>query len=756
MRTAGARLMAGEVRRIFRKQRAGLILPGVAAMLIAALLQALGVPQLDRVGLLLFDSYQRAVPRPYEEAPVRIADIDDESIRRLGQWPWPRTDIADLTRRLGEAGAVSIAYDVVFSEPDRTSPRRIAEQLARRQSNPAALAALRSLPDNDAVLTTAIAAAPVTLGYFLGREGKGQTVEPKAGLAVAGSSPVDAVQSFTSALQPIAPLRAAAGGSGFVSLIGDADGIFRRAPLIAAQNGQLLPSLSLDALRTAQEAGSVIVKSSDASGEIGGGNAEVVSLKVGQFEVPTTPAGELWMYYTNPHPARTVPAWKILSGALTPAQMQEAFGGRIVFIGTGAAGLRDLVATPLRDRELGVMVHAQAVEQMILGRHLVRPDWAIGVERSLLIGLGLLLALLLPGIGATRGAVLGLSAIAAMMGGSWMAFTREHYLLDPTYPVLALILVYVVSTGVTFYREERQRAFIHGAFDRYLSPTLVRRIVDDPSKLELGGEERDMTVMFCDIRRFSSISEKLGPQEIIRFLIAFLTPMCDILLTRKATIDKFIGDAILAFWNAPLDDPDQHANAARGALDMVAALARMNAELPQKSGTIWPGHVRIGIGLNTGMCCVGNMGSAQRLSYSLIGDTVNLTSRIEGLTKYYGVPIAIGQALQTHLPDFATVPLDRVRVVGRETPEQVFALLGDEAFALTPACRRIRQLHGEMLIAYWAQDWDRALARITAAEPHAAAFDLADHHRLFRQRIEHFQSNPPGPDWDGVYEAVDK
>ncbi|WP_160296773.1 CHASE2 domain-containing protein [Sphingomonas sp. ERG5] len=733
-----------------------LVLPGLAALLIIALLQFIGFAPLDRVGLLLFDSYQRAAPRAYEDAPVRIVDIDDETVRRLGQWPWPRTDVAKLTQRLTDAGASAIAFDIVFSEPDRTSPTRLAERLQREHGAPAVLAALRSLPDNDAAFAEAIGRSPVTLGYFLTRSGKGPTVEPKAGMAVAGSSPDAGVTRYTNALQPLAPLRTAARGLGFVSLTGDSDGILRKAPLIAAQNGQLLPSLAVEALRTAQGAGSVIVKSSDASGELGGSGAEIVSLKIGAFEVPTTPAGELWMHYTQSRPERVVPAWKILTDALSPAEMEKEFSGRIVFVGAGAVGLRDLVSTPMQDRDLGVMVHAQAVEQMILGKFVVRPDWALGLERALLLVFGLLMALSLPRLGATRGAILGLALVGGMLAGSWFAYSRQHYLLDPTYPVLALVLVYICSTGFTYYREERERAYIHHAFDRYLSPTLVKRIVDDPGQLELGGEEREMTVLFCDIRSFSRISETLSPKQIIRFLIAFLTPMCDILLDRKATIDKFIGDAILAFWNAPLDDPDQYANAARGALAMVARLEQLNIDMPAQGTEPWPGEVNIGIGLNAGPCCVGNMGSAQRLSYSLIGDTVNLASRIEGLTKYYGVRIAMGAALARHLPGFAIVTLDRVRVVGRDAPETVSALLGDETLAARPDYRAFAERHARMLDSYWAQDWVAAQALLDAGKEAAASHGMAKHYALMRDRIERFRASPPIGDWDGVFEATEK
>jgi adenylate cyclase len=317
-------------------------------------------------------------------------------------------------------------------------------------------------------------------------------------------------------------------------------------------------------------------------------------------------------------------------------------------------------------------------------------------------------------------------------------------------------LVYIVETALTYYREERQRAYIHQAFDRYLSPELVKRIVDDPGQLELGGEEREMTVLFCDIRGFSHISEKLTPQEIIKFLISFLTPMCDILLARKATIDKFIGDAVLAFWNAPLDDPDQYANAARGALAMTARLRAINVEMRGQADTIWPGEVSIGIGLNAGPCCVGNMGSAQRLSYSLIGDTVNLASRIEGMTKYYGLQIAIGEDLRRHLPQFAIVSLDCVRVVGRDAPEEIFGLLGDESLAQTAGFRDFAAKHQTMLDAYRAQDWAKAGALAEAGQSTAVGYGLRKFYLLMQERIGHFAANPPGADWDGVFAATEK
>lgn len=732
------------------------VLAGIAAVILVAFLEFAHLPALDRIGLLLFDGYQRVAPRPFEDAAVRVVDIDDESIRRLGQWPWPRTDIAKLTQRLTDAGAAVIAFDIVFSETDRTSPPRIAERMIRDGEHGPAVAALKGFPDHDATLAATFKQAPVVTGYFLLREQGGENVVPNVGFAVAGSPPGPAIAHYRNAIQSLQPLREAASGNGFISLAGDRDGIVRTAPLLAEENGQLLPSLALDAIRLAQGAGSITVKTSDASGETSGAPGQIVSIRVGAFDVPTTSSGALWLHYTKPHPDRVVPAWKILSGAMSRHELEQIFDGRIVFVGTGAIGLRDLISTPLRDHELGVMVHAEAAEQMILGRFLTRPDWAVGLERTLLLSLGFIVALLLPRLGALKGAATGAVMVAIMVWGSWYAFSTWHYLLDPTYPVIALTLTYVIETGLIFYREERRRSYIHNAFDRYLSPELVKRIANDPGQLELGGEEREMTVLFCDIRGFSRISESLGPKEIIRFLIGFLTPMCDILLARKATIDKFIGDAILAFWNAPLDDPDQYENAARGALEMVARLEDLNREKQAQSGDPWPGEVKIGIGLNAGLCCVGNMGSAQRLSYSLIGDTVNLASRIEGLTKYYGVRIAIGSALQARLPGFAMLELDRVRVVGRDAPETLYVLLGDETMASTDLFIQIARQHDVMLAKYRMRDWDAAGQLLVSLKAIGAVFGLQQFYALYRARVDELSTNLPDDDWDGVYQAAEK
>ncbi|MGZ5790636.1 MAG: CHASE2 domain-containing protein [Croceibacterium sp.] len=733
-----------------RLRQRGPMLAGLLTATIVALLQLAGLAPLDEVGLRVFDSFARAAPRAYADARVRVVDIDEDSIARLGQWPWPRTDLARLNRVLAAAGAKAIAYDMVFSEPDRTSPAAVAARLGLGNR-------FAGLPDNDQVFADSMKGAHVIDGLFLLRHANGSQVEP-AGISIFGSLPDQTMTNLPGSVQPLPVLQANAAGAGSLSraVPGDPDGIVRRVPLVQLSGRNLVPSLSLEAVRVWLGVDNLMVMTSNGSGEPGAKSGSMVSVRVGNIVVPTDDAGEMWIHYAAPGQQKVIPAWKLLTGAMTPQQVKAAVGGSIVFVGTSATGLLDLVDTPLAQHEAGVKVHAEAAEQMLLGQFLERPDWAPSFELALVLVLGGGLALLLPRLGATGGAVVGALGIAAVAAMSWLAYTRANYLLDPIYPALAIVLVYVVQTVMVFYREERRRAYIHRAFDPYLSPELVKQIAADPARLELGGEEREMTVLMCDIRGFSRISERHSPQQVIEFLIAFLTPMSDLLLAHKATLDKYIGDAILAFWNAPLDNLDHFRDGARAALAMVAKLDELNREMPASMGDVWPEQVSIGIGLNSGLCCVGNMGSRQRLSYSLIGDTVNVASRLEGLTKLYGVPIVVGSALAAHLEGFALLELDRVRVVGRDAPETIFALVGDETVAGSAEFQTLAAAQQAFLRAYRAADWPEAERRLGELAAGYAAHGFASLGDRWRERLAALRADPPGPGWDGVYQATEK
>ncbi|KLI62903.1 CHASE2 domain-containing protein [Aurantiacibacter marinus] len=731
---------------------------GVIVLLFVALLQFADFGPLERIRWQVFDNYQMASPRAQAgEGQVVVVDIDEASIAQLGQWPWPRTDLAKLTRRLGEAGAVVVAYDIVFSEPDRTSPAAIAERYARSGEGAALGEGLAGLPSHDALLAEAFATVPVVTGFFLDSSEIGRDVEPAASFTINGTVPDEYVREYPGALLPLPELEDASAGIGSVTIDPDADGIVRRASMVAIHRGVLVPALSLEAVRVAQDLGSPNLLASDGSGQTLSAPGAAVSVRLGNKEIPVNDAGEMWIHFTPPNSVAMIPAAPIITDAISDAELAIQVAGKIVFVGGSAQGLQDLVATPVSQSQVaGVSVHAAAAEQILAGDFLDRPDWALGLELLLVLVLGGGLVLLLPRLGALSSALVAGAIIAAVITGSWLAFTQLRYLLDPTYPIVALGAIYVVQTAAVFFREERQRRYIHSAFDRYLSPEMVRQIAASPETLELGGEERDMSVMMCDIRGFSRISERYTPREVIEFLIAFLSPMSEILLSHKATLDKYIGDAILAFWNAPLDDPDHHRNAARAALEMIRATHELNAAMAGRTDVVWPDEVKIGIGLNSGVCCVGNMGSRQRLSYTLIGDPVNVASRLEGLTKQYGVPIIAGSALANQLHGFALLEIDRVRVVGRETPETIFALLGDEVLRDDDGFVRLSASHVAMMTAYRGQDWTAAEQRLQEGAAQYDALGIADLHVLYRDRIAQLRQDPSDDDWDGVFQATRK
>ncbi len=733
---------------------------GLAVLAVVVLLRLVSPPLIDNIGLALFDTYQRFEPREQADLPIRIVDIDDESLTRIGQWPWPRTKVAELLHRIAGHGAAVIALDVVFAEPDRTSPGEVIASL-RRLGVADGLPSAEALPDNDDVLAAAFAELPIAAGMILTPQKKPVLPPVKPGFAYGGDSPLTYLPALGGAISNLPLLDAAAPGLGFFSFQADHDLIIRRVPLVARAGDNLYPSLSIEALRIAQGATSVLVRSTGASGESAyGDGGAMAAVKTGHFEIPTNGVGELWVYYSGQMRQRMVPAWQVLEAPENDAGMRALFDGHIVFLGTGAPGLRDLVATPLGSSTPGVLVHAEAVGQVLSGTYLWRPDWASGLEFLAMIVSGAVLVLLLPQIGAAWCAVIGATLIAANVGGSWYAFAAHRFLLDPVYPVLGTALVYLGVTGSLFLTVERERRFVREAFSRYLAPQLVDRLADSPDQLTLGGEDREITVLFSDIRGFTSISEGLSPQELTRLLNNYLTPMTDTLLGRGATIDKYIGDAIMAFWNAPLTIDDHARTGVEAALEMLRRLKVLNQAGGLQASADKARTLSIGIGINTGTCCVGNLGSEQRFSYSALGDAVNLASRIEGLTKQYKLPILIGERTADLAGELALAEIDRIRVVGKAQPARIFALLGDAALAGSPEFAAWRQAHGAALAAYRSRRWHEALNLVDAAQASLPAdgtdVDMSGFYDVYRERIRGFEQSPPDAAWDGVFEAREK
>jgi adenylate cyclase len=423
--------------------------------------------------------------------------------------------------------------------------------------------------------------------------------------------------------------------------------------------------------------------------------------------------------------------------------------------------LNDLKNTPI-DRGLpGVEVHAQILESVLSRSVLSRPSWGLDVELFAAFVLGLIIIAVAPLFGPISLTLFGTVIFFVLVGTSWYYYAGERVLLDFTYPLISSTSIYLVLVFSSYFREQSQRRQIRSAFSQYLSPALVAQLAQSPEKLVLGGEQRVMTFMFSDMRGFTSISEfhKEDPQGLTALMNRFLTPLTNAILKRKGTIDKYMGDAIMAFWNAPLDDADHAVNAVEAAIDMIGEIEQLNtarAEEATEAGVpVLP--LNIGVGLNTGACVVGNMGSDIRFDYSVFGDSVNLASRLEGQSKNYGFPIIAGSNTAMAVKDkYAILEIDFIMVKGKKDPEVIYAIMGREDMAGSPRFQNLRNLMIEMLAHYRARDWDAALASIERGRAGDEVGTLGLLYDIYVERIREFQTNPPPDDWDGAFALTTK
>jgi adenylate cyclase len=414
-------------------------------------------------------------------------------------------------------------------------------------------------------------------------------------------------------------------------------------------------------------------------------SGRLAGLVIGKYDIPTDSAGQIRLYDTGPQPLRMVPAWHILSGdrrsgsGASSLEPDTSFERAIVFIGSSALGIEDVQHTPLSTMTLGVTIHAQAVEQILSRDFLIRPDWVRALEILVTVLAGIFLILVLRQVSALAGVAISLMFVASVLGLCWVAFSSYKLLVAPGFPIFVIAAVYLSCTINAYLVSERRRREVQTAFGQYLSPALIERLAADPGLLSLGGDTREVTILFCDIRGFTSLSERLDAQEVTRLVNRFLTAMSDAILDNGGTIDKYIGDCVMAFWNAPLDDPDHARQACRAAQAMRGHLRQLNEQLHAEAieDTSSPGTINMGIGINTGDCCVGNMGSKQRFNYSALGDSVNLAARFEEETKKFGVDLVIGESTRQRIADLEFHELGRITVRGRAEPVRVFTLPDD-------------------------------------------------------------------------------
>ncbi len=715
----------------------------------------------------VFDFYQEIKPREIPDPankPVTIIDLDEQSLETVGQWPWPRTTIAQMVENLMKMGAVLIAFDVVFAEPDRMNPSSVATTLVGLDND--TKERLEKLQSNDEVLADIIQRSRVVLGQA-GRpsetEGeKGPPVKKSVAirkLAKEAPEPYTFIPKFPSLVRNVPVIEQSAtgrfGGHGIFSVVPGRDGIVRNVPALFGHEGEYFPSLAIEMLRVATGRPTVLARVNQA-GMVGVGIAKGLT-------VTTDRVGQIWPYFSRRDWDKYVSAADVLDGTADPAKIR----GKLTILGTSAVGLRDIRSIPTERDIPGVEVHAQVIEAIVGKQYLVRPNYADVAELSILLVGGIIMIILVPWIGAKWTALLFLTVAAGSMGTSWYLFSEQRVLLDATYAVAGVLIMYTSMTYVGYAREEANRRQTRDAFSKYLSPDMVERVAQNPDELKLGGEQREMTLLFCDVRGFTTISEQFDAVGLTQLINKLLTPLTNAILERNGTIDKYMGDCIMAFWNAPLDDDDQEYNGCTSALAMLAEMEPLNARLKEEAEAEGRKHIplKVGLGLNTGPCVVGNMGSDMRFDYSVLGDAVNLAARLEGQSKSYGMNVVLGPNTHNAIKDrLATIDLDFIMVKGKTEGTYIFGLLGDEEILADNQFKVVQKLVSDAQEAYRAQKWDAAEEMFKKVKdlgsddkkPWKLEANLDVLCDVYFERIAEYRENPPPPDWDGVFVATTK
>lgn len=712
-----------------RKTWAG-VATGFAVLLGLLLLRGYDPPLLQYLRNAGFDQLQRIWPREKADLPVRIVDIDERSLAELGQWPWSRKVLARLVDELNTLGAAVVAFDIIFPEPDRLSPSRIAgdPDLLAGLSSEARQEIGTSFPDNDAIFAQALQGRPVILA-FSNAPGNARKTPPRvAGFAQTGLDASKAPPFIQSVAANIEKLEAAAAGFGGINLdLAREQGVARQTPMLWTDGTGFYPSLALEALRVAQGASTIVVNASDTT------ENAIDSIRVGDFEIPVAEDALFAVRYRRDSPDTYVSAARIISGAEREA-LAPLINGNIIFVGTSAAGLLDVRMSALGESVPGVLVHAQVVEQILSNDFLSRPQWAAGAELLAVALLGLALIATIMFSTPMNGALAGVAAIALMAAGSAYGFRSLGVLVDATFPVLATVLVFLATLAFRLLVTDSDRRMLRNAFGHFVSPDVLAEIERNAGELKLGGEVREISVLFVDIRKSTTLSEKLPPDALVSLINTLLDRWSASIIAQSGTIDKFIGDAIMAFWNAPLSKPDHQYYAAKAALGIRKATAEVNADAEVsrilKERGQWP--LQCGVGMSSGPACVGNMGSETRFDYSAVGETVNIAARTETASKRADFDIVIAGALDQATKRLAILPAGHVAMAGLSNQMPIWAVVGDENMERSGAFAELSAAHAELLGDLAVKRQDRLtdmVAKCTelarAIEPRLVAFYAA-------------------------------
>lgn len=599
----------------------------------------------------LFDQYQRWQPRSAPtQSSVQVLDIDEASLARIGQWPWPRERMAELVERLQQAGAAVVVFDVLFAEADRGAAARL------RDSLPAALAAqLEQLPDPDQRFASSLAGQPTVLGFAATRTPSGAAPQSRFGVQRSAEAGTPRVPAYAGTVSPLPSLGAAAAGSGAMTFESDHDGVVRRVPLMIRVGEHLWPSLVAESIRVFLGQRLYRIEA-DARGN-------VAQLEIGHLQLPTNRRGELWIHYREDMRAHRTPAWQLFEQASTPK-----LDGAIVLVGSSAQGLQDLRFSPLGGMVPGVDIHAQAIEQALFGRALQRPHWAAPIEAMTLLLAALLLCGLTLGTGALSSALAATAMLLILNLGAWWAYSRHGLLFDALNPSIGLLLAYLGASIARHLASERQQRWVRGAFSRYISPNLVEYLVQHPEQLRLGGERRQCSFVFTDLTDSTRLMDGQPPERVVSLLNDYLDGIIQIAFRHEGTLERIMGDGMAILFSAPLAQPDHQRRALACALD-IRRFTREHAAAQQAAGVAL-GCTRIGV--HSGDVVVGNFGGSTLFDYRALGDAVNIAARLENLNRHLGTDLCASQTIRDANPSVPMRPIGDVQLKGKAEPVRLY------------------------------------------------------------------------------------
>ena len=702
---------------------------------------------LDATEQFAYDQRLRWTTANSVDDRIVIIDIDESSLAVEGRWPWSRDKLAHLIDQLFDNyGVAMVGFDVVFPERDESSGLKILQELASTDFSDdpkfkSKVVQLEPSLNYDRIFADSLQDRTIVLGYYFNDDADqtaGAIPEPifQAGSFTGRNILFTTARGFGANLPE---LQSAARNAGHFNPQIDSDGKVRSIPMLYEFDGAYYESLSLAVARLYLGVDSVEPGFAEAT-KTGSNNSGLEWLQVGSRKVPVDKHVRSLVPYRGKRGSFPyISATDVLSGVADA----DALIGRIILVGTSAPGLLDLRSTPNDKVYPGVEIHANMIAGVLDNKIKDNPEYTLGAE-FMLVGLsGLFMALLLPLLSPLWGTVATLVLLGAVVGTNLVIWQTQNLVLPVATGVVLLFVMYLFNVTYALFVETRGKRQLAGLFGQYVPPELVDEMSDNPEAFSLEGESRELTVLFSDVRSFTTISEGLEPEELSALMNEYLTPMTRIIHEHRGTIDKYMGDAIMAFWGAPLHDGDHGRNALEAGMAMLRELRVLHADFEKKG---WP-SIKIGVGLNTGLMNVGNMGSEFRMAYTVLGDAVNLGSRLEGLTKNYGVELIVSESTKAAAPEYLYRELDRVRVKGKDKPVTIFEPIGAKKEIEKPA-RDEMQLYERALKLYRAQNWDMAelqFLNLGKSDPSRALY------KLYSERIVHFRKAPPPEKWDGVF-----